>query len=434
MRVALYERVSSEEQALHGYSLEAQDSALRKFAEDNGHIIVDVYKDEGISAHKPYTARPELLRLLNDTDKIDLILFVKLDRWFRNVQEYYKVQEILDKNHTYWQAITEDYETITANGRFTVTVMLAIAQQEAEKTGERIKFVFNSKLQKNQPITGNYGFGFKTIEKDGLKTVAHDENEAAVYDMFDYFSKVQNVSLLNDYMKEKYGIIAANQTWSRRLRSDKYAGTAHGIANFLPPYITMEKHYEVLEILDSRRSRRSKNRIYLFSGILKCPECGGAMAGCTCIQGGKEYPYYRCSKCWNKGGCSNKKSTYESVIEKFLLENLEAQARVQIAEEPKKAKSTKSLEDRLSRLNDIYLMGNMEKSAYEEKTKEIKEKIIKIQMENKKHGECSGANKILSMNFKNVYETLSRDAKKVFWRNTLDKILVDNTISFTFRG
>ena len=79
-------------------------------------------------------------------------------------------------------------------------------------------------------------------------------------------------------------------------------------------------------------------------------------------------------------------------------------------------------------------MGNMEKSIYEEKTKEIKEKIIKIQMENKKHGECSGANTILSMNFKNVYETLSRDAKKVFWRNTLGKILVDDTISFTFKG
>lgn len=432
MRVALYERVSSEEQVLHGYSLEAQDSALRKFVEEHGYIIVDTYKDEGISAHKPYTARPELLRLLDDADKIDLILFVKLDRWFRNVKEYYKVQEILDKNNVCWQAITEDYETITANGRFTVTIMLAIAQQEAEKTGERIKFVIENKLQNNQPITGNYGFGFKTTVKNDVKTVIHDENEPIVYEMFDYFLKVQNVSMLNDYMKEKYGIIAANQTWSRRLRNISYAGTAHGIANFLPPYITIEKHYEILDVLESRRSRRTNNRTYLFSGILKCPECGGAMAGCTCIQNGKEYRYYRCSKCWNKGGCSNKKSTYESVIEKFLLENLEEQAKLQLAEKPREMKSTKSLEERLKRLNDIYLMGNMEKSEYDAKTKEIKEKIVKIQMENKKHGECSGAK--LSMNFKKVYETLSKDGKKVFWRNTLDKIFVSENISFTFRG
>ena len=54
------------------------------------------------------------MRLLNDIehDKVDIVLFCKLDRWFRSVQAYYQIQPILDAHNTAWQAIQEDYETI----------------------------------------------------------------------------------------------------------------------------------------------------------------------------------------------------------------------------------------------------------------------------------------------------------------------------------
>ena len=119
MRVALYCRVSTEEQARHGLSLDDQKNALIEYAKTNGMSVVGIYEDAGISARKPYKKRPAILRLLEDVraKKIDIILFTKLDRWFRNVGNYYAVQEILDAHNVSWRAILEDYETVTASGR-----------------------------------------------------------------------------------------------------------------------------------------------------------------------------------------------------------------------------------------------------------------------------------------------------------------------------
>ena len=89
-RAAIYIRVSTEEQAVHGLSLEAQKEALLQHAKERGYSIVDIYADEGITARKKLSNRKELQRLLNDVkkDKVDVILVTKLDRWFRNIKDY----------------------------------------------------------------------------------------------------------------------------------------------------------------------------------------------------------------------------------------------------------------------------------------------------------------------------------------------------------
>ena len=80
-RAALYARVSTEEQAMHGVSLDAQQERLLQYAKENGLTVVDIYVDEGISARKRYTARPEFMRMLGDVmaKKIDVVLFIKLE-------------------------------------------------------------------------------------------------------------------------------------------------------------------------------------------------------------------------------------------------------------------------------------------------------------------------------------------------------------------
>ena len=82
-RAALYIRVSTEEQARKGYSLPAQKEDLEEYARKNGYAIAGYYIDEGKSARKKYTKRKEFMRMLEDVraGKIDVILFIKLDRW-----------------------------------------------------------------------------------------------------------------------------------------------------------------------------------------------------------------------------------------------------------------------------------------------------------------------------------------------------------------
>ena len=79
MRVACYARVSSEEQARGGISIDAQLDALRTWAKDNGHEIVGEYVDPGISARKAPVKRPALQRLLADRAGVELVAFTKLD-------------------------------------------------------------------------------------------------------------------------------------------------------------------------------------------------------------------------------------------------------------------------------------------------------------------------------------------------------------------
>lgn len=150
LRAACYERVSTEEQALHGYSIDAQIGSLDEFCARKGWKVVGHYTDEGISGAKPPLRRPALFQLLADVQagNVDIVLFTKLDRWFRSVKEYFKVQDILDKCRVEWKAIHEDYDTTTANGRMAITIFLAIAQNERERTSERIKAV-NASRRKN---------------------------------------------------------------------------------------------------------------------------------------------------------------------------------------------------------------------------------------------------------------------------------------------
>ena len=91
--------VSSEEQAKHGLSIETQLDNLREWSTNTKHTIVAEYVDAGISGKKPYTKRPALSQFIDDLEtgmKVDALVFVKLDRFFRSVKLYYQAADICD--------------------------------------------------------------------------------------------------------------------------------------------------------------------------------------------------------------------------------------------------------------------------------------------------------------------------------------------------
>ena len=65
-------------------------------------------------------------------NEVDILLFARLDRWFRSVADYYKVMEILQAHNCNWKTTDEEYDTTTANGRLYINVKLSIAQNEAD--------------------------------------------------------------------------------------------------------------------------------------------------------------------------------------------------------------------------------------------------------------------------------------------------------------
>lgn len=423
MRVALYIRVSTEEQALHGDSLEAQEKALVNYAKDKGYEVYDIYRDEGLSARKPYTKRPEMLRLLDDASRgcIDLILFIKLDRWFRNIKEYYKVQDILDTKNVKWKAILEEYDTLTADGRLKVNIMLSVAENEADRTSERIRFVQAQKVKKGEVITGQMPFGYKIENK---KPVKDPDTEEAVNEMFSFFLDTFNIHRTAKHINGKYGYNFEDNTYRERLSNERYAGLFRGNPDFFPKYITAEQFGIIKSALDSNPKMTYTGRIYLFSGLLNCPYCGRRLAGVFNTRHQKFQ--YTCKKMYR--GCPMTSCVMETIVEEYLLNNLPEQIEIAEMKSGTKKDPTKYYEQ-LDRLNRIYLMGNISDSDYAEQTRSIKGKIDAIARENSSKVNIPIEIKEMLENgtFRPLYESLSREAKQVFWRDLIKEIKLDRT-------
>ena len=218
LRTGAYIRVSHEEQVKHGYSLDAQRENLEQFIKENRLKLVDFYMDEGISARKNPQKRKEFKRMITDVEagNLDLIIFIKLDRWFRNIQEYYIAQQILEKNNVQWVATMEDYDTTTASGRLNLNIRLSIAHDEADRTSERIKFVFENKLKNKEVITGACPLGYKIENKH---YVIDEETAPIARAVFDEYNDRQSKRKTLDAIYARFGMKLCARTVDRIIKN-----------------------------------------------------------------------------------------------------------------------------------------------------------------------------------------------------------------------
>ncbi len=364
MRAALYIRVSTEEQAMRGYSLEAQRETLETYAKEHGMIVADFYQDEGKSARKSYRTRPEFMRLLHDVEsgKIDLILFIKLDRWFRNVGGYYEVQRLLDSHGVHWQAVLEDYETVTSSGQFKVNIMLSVAQNEADRTAERMAVVFDSKIRHGTVLGGSVPFGYRLNSEKRLEI--EPEDAAIVLDVFEHFrSNVSQRATLR-YVRDTYGLNWCGDTLNRMLRNTLYVGhyERRGRVNpyFCQPIIPRDLFDAVQKLLSVNVKAAPSGRVYLFTSIMVCDECGHKLT----VAISKGHVYYRCPHYSNRALCTHNRSLPEKQIESWLFNHLACELNRYRAEwEMREAERKKSaacvdraaIKRKLARLKELYV-------------------------------------------------------------------------------
>ena len=444
LRVGLYERVSTDEQAKYGYSIKTQIDALEEYCEKNKMKIVDHYTDDGVSGGKAAFRRPEMSRLLEDIKekKIDMVLFTRLDRWFRNVKEYFKVQEILDEHKVEWKAIWEDYDTTTANGRMAITIFLAIAQNEREKGAERIRVVFEHKRQNKEAVFGwkSMPFGYtKEADEDGvMRLVKNPELKEALQDFWDIAVKYHNVSKAGRYVNRVYGLERNKKLWFDIAHNEIYSGVYKGVEDYCEPYVSKED-FEKLQNRGSIKKTQG-DRVYLFTGLIKCPLCGSSMVATHCKQKRSngaivEYRSYRCRH-RDIQTCENRQSVSELKTEKWLLKNLENLMREEIAKvelertKPKKKPKTdvSALREKLRRLEIVYMAGNKTDAEYLAETAEIKQQIKQAEMEKLDEPEETDIEALkatLETNFRGIYETLSQEDKRRFWRGLIKEIHVE---------
>lgn len=455
VRTVIYIRVSSEEQVKHGYSLQAQRERLIEYCKEKGYQLIEIYIDEGKSARSKLKNRTELLRLIEDAKarKFDRIVFWRLDRWFRNIADYYKVQEVLEANKIDWECSDEEYSTTTSNGRLHLNIKLSIAQNESDQTSDRIKFNFENMVKNGRAITGSHGvpLGYMVAgEEKNKKVVKNPDTEQVAIDMLGYIRKSGSIRKTVTYINEKYNLKICYDSMRHYLMNEKYYGCYRGIENYCEPYITKQEFDEIQSLI-RKNVKNNKKYDYIFSGLLKCPKCGCRLSGYQQITSRPKYnakykyPTYRCNHAHNDKLCNYRKHLSENVIEKYMINNIKREMLnlIKSSDSSKEKKNSKivkldkeKIKIKLSRLTDLYIDGMILIEKYEQEFQKLNSLLQEAEKnDSEQESDLSQYKDFLNSNALSIYDKLDNNSRRMFWAKYIEYIIYneDGTYDIKFK-
>ena len=261
MRAALYARVSTDDQAREGFSLDAQVKRMTAYCRVRGWEVADIYRDEGYSGR--YDDRPEYTRMMSESDRWDILLVLKMDRIHRNSVNFAKMMDRLRAEGKDFNSMQDKFDTTTAMGRFVMDIMQRIAQLESEQIGERVKLGMTFKAKGGGGHLGSgHPYGY---EYSGGSMKVVEPEAAVVRDVFNMRLRGSTYSEIADYLNKsgvptKRGGTWRPQTVSNMIRNPVYVGYVdwNGIIRKgdQEPVVPMEKFVALNGPLEEKRCAR----------------------------------------------------------------------------------------------------------------------------------------------------------------------------------
>ncbi len=261
-KVAIYVRVSTLEQAEHGYSIDEQIAKLEKYCDIKDWVVYDKYIDPGYSGSN--LERPAIKRLVNDSKskRFNGVLVYKLDRISRSQRDtLYLIEEVFNKNEVSFISLNENFDTSTTFGKAMIGVLSVFSQLEREQITERMQMgkVGRAKAGKamnwSRPV-----FGYEYV--NGEYEV--NEFEAKIIKrMFEDYMAGISITKLRDKMNEE-GHIGKEIPWTYRtirqtLDNPIHAGFIRFKGEIYPgnhePIISKELYDNVQEELEIRQKK-----------------------------------------------------------------------------------------------------------------------------------------------------------------------------------
>jgi len=258
-KVAIYTRVSTEEQARSGLSLEAQLEKLRAYCTARDWKIAGEYVDPGFSGRN--IRRPQYKQMFEDIDQWDGLLVMKMDRIHRNQKNFLAMMEDLGKSEKQFISMTESFDTSTAMGRFVMNILQGIAQLESEQIGERVAVALCQKAKRAEKFMGHRtAFG---IDWDKDKQIFKPDQRKLeivkqVFQMYiDGFSMREIARSLSPDYKKLAGKDLANTTVKYFLHNCMYCGVERWCHFFrkiedLDPLVSIETFNQVQQLMRDR--------------------------------------------------------------------------------------------------------------------------------------------------------------------------------------
>lgn len=441
LRVAIYIRVSTDKQVKDGDSMRDQLATGQKYIDSHENmILVDTYIDDGISGQK--LKRDDFQRLLDDVraGRIDLIIFTRLDRWFRNLRHYLNTQDILDKHGVSWTAIEQPYfDTSTPHGRAFVNNSMIWAELEAQNDSDRILDVFDDKVDNGEVLSGSTPIGYKI---DSKHLVPDDDAPTAV-SIFQYYRKSGNLSMTLRYMESEFGLVRSAASLKNMLTNTKYIGEFRDNKNYCPAIIDRDLFFDVQRLLDIN-IKDGKKHDYIFGGLVVCDDCDHIMSGCQQRSAGRiradgtrtvyKYSVYRCRQGVNLHRCPNRKLVFEKTLESMLLDRVRPElenyiAEYEVANLPALRTDAKrrSVESKMQKLKDLYLNDLITMDEFKLDREKLLMQLEKINAEDSRPiKDLSYLKSFLKMDFESVYDSLSIPERRELWRSIVKEIRVDH--------
>lgn len=425
IRVAVYARVSTEEQAESGFSIDAQLVQLRQYCEAKEKILYKEYVDRGVSG-KSMKGRFALQELLEDAKKglFDEVVVWKISRMARKQLDLLKIVEMLNRYNIAFRSYSENFETETPMGRFALQMMGAVGELERNTIVDNVKLGMKQRARMGK-WNGGIILGYKTQElpsstqknKETRLVIVPDEANLVRY-IFDLYASGKGLkAITNQINHEGYktkkdnpfnvnGVkdILHNPAYIGKIRYNVRENWSEKRRKGInpEPIIVDGEHEAIVDISiwekvqelykkKSGRPKRTFDGSYPLTGLLRCPVCGHGMVAGRVVKkrkDGSKYilRYYYCGAWRNKGSSVCKSNGVKAeYAENYVFDRLKEVLCNEVV-----------LKDMIERLND----------GRDEKIKPYKEELLGID--------------------KNIKEVADKREKyfKLFEENIIDKVLL----------
>lgn len=471
--IAIYVRVSTEEQATKGYSIEEQIDLCKKKAGTND---VLEYVDDGYTGE--IINRPYLTRLRNDVEKglVDKIVCYDPDRLSRNLLIQLMLDNEFKKHNVELVFVNGEYGN-SAEGKMFFSMRGAISEFEKAKIKERTSSGRLRKAKKGLVVKNGNLYGY-TYDKKNNTYVINEKEAKIVRMIFDYYtnptSKFRGINGIALHLTE-IGIPTKKgaKVWHRQvvrqiLMNSAYAGIYiqnryDTVGNYvkkqagekvdygrvkpedewviakIPPIVTMEQ-YEYAQMLIDQGRRRHTNvgfHNYLLSGLVRCGRCGATMNGKKRKSHGKDFYVYECRK--NYAGAKNRgcgRVMSENKLNKYIWEKV-----IEVLNNPDKIKNYEGKEEKTYIKDELlHLEEEIEKTKKGRKRlfklvslsedddmdlEEIKDQIRELQLKEKS----------LQSKYNEILKEINKDTKSgtgATLQSAIDMFFNHDTKEFTF--
>lgn len=423
----IYARVSSADQRDSGYSIPAQLELFKTYAKQKNLKIVQEYQESESAKASGRKLFTQMINLVKE-NKIEVIVFEKVDRMTRNYADLITIYELMETYNVEVHLIKNSLildKNSRSQEKFQLDINVVLARNYINNLSEEVKKGMRQKL-----LQGGWchkaTFGYSNVRRDGKSTVLPNEDAFLVKKMFSLAFQGYSITKIHEELTPHFKKTRTRASIHNILKNPFYLGlmpTEEGlIKGNHEPLIDTFTFDAVQKQLNKRDKKvNALERSFRFSGLITC-QCGAKLYGE--VKKGK-YITYGCSGRIYKKPCNaptkyiseakitEQLDTYLKQIsitpeDKAVIDGMISKMFVQMEKESnqlfdQKTEEIKKLRDKIMRLFDHYDEGVLTKEEYLERKESLNMQLMKAEA-------AYSANNSVPMdireNFKKLFEPI----------------------------